>query len=428
MKKHLIVFGINIISIIVILISILLSLPTFFSIGAILVLLIVLSFSFVQENKNLKKNKEENNVLEEKGELPIEKQSTQFEDSISTSMLGSQTSLGSSLTDIVPLESQFHEIETQVFTIASSALFSSIINYLNATSEPMSESLVTIKNSIADFIKKIQGQKQSYEGSGQSQSLKAGIESLRLHISEVTQASANSCFSVSNEIKALDTQMTSILEIVTNISDVAERIHVLSINASIEAARAGVHGKGFKIIADEVQRLARETQGFVITIGDSVSGTRDAFASLYSFMDENKAMTQTFVDADSTTYVEISKTVDSQIEIVLAMYEAVLLFIEDLQLDMNAFAPIGMLHAIITQEIENLELVVKDFIDSASQNSSTVSLTQSQIEQFVRQNVDRIRTRLTTSRELHALAKSLDAAGLTHNVDLKKIETEIEFF
>lgn len=428
MKKHLILFSIHIFTLCVLFASILFSVSPLISLTLSLVLALPMSFSLIKIMQETKKNKIASISLEEKGESKIEEECIELEQSSTPSMLDSQTSFDSFLTDTTKIESQFHELESKVFSIAYSSLFTSIVNYLNATSEPMSESLVTIKTSIADFIQKIQGQKKSYEGSGQSQSLRAGIESLRTHISEITQASAASCYSVTTEIKALDTQMTSILEIVTNISDVAERIHVLSINASIEAARAGVHGKGFKIIADEVQRLARETQGFVVTIGDSVAGTRDAFSSLYSFMDQNRAMTQSFVEADSTTYTEISKTVDTQIETVLTMYEAVLSFIEALQLDMNAFAPLGMLHAIITQEIENLERVVQDFVALASENSSTKTLTQDQIEQLVKQNVDRIRTRLTTSRELHALAKSLDVAGLTHNVDLKQIETEIEFF
>lgn len=97
-------------------------------------------------------------------------------------------------------------------------------------------------------------------------------------------------------ILALGSKAQQIGTVTTAINDIAKRINLLSLNASIEAVQAGEHGQGFAVVAAEIRKLAESTKRSVEDIGELIediqSATNTTILSTEQTVDSVKRITE----------------------------------------------------------------------------------------------------------------------------------------
>jgi len=214
--------------------------------------------------------------------------------------------------------------------------------------------------------------KSSQEALSQTQHDIVEVKSKVEQLESTMQATAIKEQSLAQRLDSVSHNANEVKDVLGVIRDIADQTNLLALNAAIEAARAGEHGRGFAVVADEVRKLAERTQKGLVEIDATIN------VVVQSIMDANTDIAQNVQEVQA-----------------LASITA------DLQKGMNTVA------TIIHETIDASNYTVNDFIETSTKIKKIVEEIE-QINVISKENVGSIDNVSQASEHLHVMTENLN--------------------
>jgi len=262
---------------------------------------------------------------------------------------------------------------------------------------------------VDDLIQRVFGQLTSEEGGLRVQSVRMEEELHR--IEQLIQDFKIIRDDYIGELEMIEKTMKSVDQFTDTITDLSERTNVLAINASIEAARAGQAGRGFAVIAAEVQGLAKSTMKIAdeisTTIESSVHTVKDSIGTYGERLQSAVEKLARSGEKHASVIEQLTPQIDRVSEVIeesQKLSSSVTKNINDVTVHLQYQDSVRQILQHMVQLFESLAQEGTDF------SAEKVQLSQAEIEQHANEVRQLLKTFFTTREEWQAFGHEIDEA------------------
>ncbi|WP_246153794.1 MULTISPECIES: methyl-accepting chemotaxis protein [Sulfurimonas] len=203
-------------------------------------------------------------------------------------------------------------------------------------------------------------------------SAKESLDTLSSEVTSFVETEAE----LHQELSSLKTDADQVKDVLNIIREIAEQTNLLALNAAIEAARAGEHGRGFAVVADEVRKLAERTQKGLSEIDISVNTIVQAINDVSDKMAHNTKNIEALADISADVEAKINITtdaMDNSTQVANKSKEDSLKMSENLKEIIQYITDIETLSTANKTSVESIESDLQKLVDVASSLQATIN-------------------------------------------------------